>query len=268
MNFNTFKDRMLIISIVLIVSVLLLLLDSIGAIGALYDITALATVPLRVELHDRAIKVNDFLGIIGKISLLQEENDKLKKENTKLFEEIATLKELRIENTNLKKQLGIPEKIEGEITQARVIGNAIALNNSIQINVGESNDVSQGDVVVFGKYAIGIVQRVESYNSRISLVTSPTSNIPVRGQKNRALGLIAGEVGNTMRMSNILPGEIVEEGEIILTSGVESEFPSGLIIGKVTSITKNPANATQEAEVEIQIDLSRLDYVYVIRGQS
>jgi rod shape-determining protein MreC len=267
MNFEDFKNRVFILITTVIASVFLLLLDSVGVVSKLYDITSIASVPLRLELRKFSVNVNDVLGVISKVSSLRDSNEALREDNQKLLEQLSEQEEIKAESEALKKQVGLSEISREWILQARVIGTNLTSENSIQINVGANDGVSEGDVVVFGQYAIGVVKRVESYYSKVLLITSSSSNIPVRGQTNRAVGLVNGDVGLTLTMINILPDEIIEEGEIVVTSGVDSEFPANYIIGTVSDVDNNPANTTQVAFVDLQLDFSELDYIYVVKGQ-
>jgi rod shape-determining protein MreC len=267
MNLESLKDRVFLLVVFIILSIFFLLLDSIGVIGILYDVTALITVPIRLELKSLNKEVNDIFGAIGKMSSLSKENEILREENVSLIEQSSQLEEYKYEIDILKEQLELKEKVQGKLIEARVIGSDVSLESALQLNVGRQDGVEEGDIAIFGKYAVGRVIRSEHDTSKISLITSPSSNIPVRGQTNRAVGLVKGKVGFTLKMIDILPDEKVEEGEIIVTSGVESPFPAGLIIGIVDSVNENPAFATQEADIEAQIDFSRLDYIYIMKGQ-
>lgn len=268
MNFDDFKNRILTLVVILAVSILLLLLDSVGVVSSLYDLASIASVPIRLEFRQVSLKLNDILGVITQISTFKKENEDLKRENLDLLTQLSELEEKRLENEILKEQLKLEEIGNDQwILQARIIGTNVTYDNTLQISVGSYQGVEEGDVVVFGEYAVGVIKRVEKYSSKVLLITSVSSNIPVRGQKNRAIGLIQGSVGLTLNMVDILPDEKIEDGEIVVTSGVDNEFPAGFIIGIVSDVDNNPANATQEAHVDVQIDFTKLDYIYVIKGQ-
>lgn len=269
MNLEDFKNRTLTLVIILAVSILLLLLDSVGVVSSLYDLTSVASVPARLEFRRVSLKLNDVLGIITQISTFKKENEELKRENLDLLSNLSELEEKRVENEILKEQLKLGEVGDDQwMLQARIIGSNVTYDNTLQISVGSCEGVEEGDVVVFGEYAVGVIKRVEKYSSKVLLIMSVSSNIPVRGQTNRAIGLIQGSVGLTLNMVDILPDEVIEDGEIVVTSGVDSEFPAGFIIGVVSNVDNNPANATQEAHVDVQIDFTKLDYIYVIKGQN
>lgn len=267
MNLNDLKNRLLILTGIIVSGFLLLLFDSTGIASKLYDVSASISNPVRLTLTGVNDKFANMLGALTKITQIQEENENLRSEYQAAFEKLSELEELKAENENLKVALGIRDIVSGEVIEGRVIGVDITFSNTLLINIGTKAGVEVGDIVTVGKFAIGEVKETNSLTSKILLVSSPESRIPSRGEVNRAIGLVEGKMGKTLEMKEILPDENVDIGEIVVTSGINSSYPPGLILGKVTSVKDNPAQATKEATLELQIDLSRLDYIYVIKGQ-
>ena len=267
MKSDNLRERVGVLVGSIVLSAFLLLLDSVGTTTFLYNVASYLTEPMKAKVHSFAVNTNDVLGVLGKVTRFREENEKLRDENLRLIEQVSELEEYKTESEVLKEQINLMEPKRNWVLEARVIGSDISLENSLQLNVGSEDGVEDGDIVIFGKFAVGEVDRVEKYSSKVLLITSPSSNVPVRGQKNRAIGLVRGEVGLTLKMIDILIDEKLEEGEFVVTSGVDSQFPAGFIVGVVSSVNDNPAYATQEALINVQIDFSRLDYVYIIKGQ-
>ncbi len=268
MKFSDFRTRLITIISIIVFSIFIMLLDSVGGFSIFYDFTALISSPVRVEVRKVVVKINDYIGALKKISSLNEENNKLRNEREQLLEKLSGCEEMKAQNEALKDQLYLVEKGERWILEGRVIGIDTKFENILQINVGSAEGVEIGDVVVYGRYAIGVIEKVSTNFSRVKLITSKSINLPVMGEKNRAKGILNGNVGLTFDMKNILPDETIEEEEIIITSGVESPFPGGFIVGTVKSVNNDLTRATKTAIVESQINFAKLDYVYIIRGQN
>jgi len=267
MKIEEFKNRIAVLGVIAIFSILTLLLDSVGFLTKMYDFTAFITAPIRLQFHQLSVDINDIIGSVSQITSFKEDNENLRQEVADLLERLSEFEEYKAENESLKRQLKLREDEREWILQGRVISADIAYGNTIQINVGSRDEVEEGDIVVSGEYAVGKVKKVNEYTSLISLINSGENNIPVKGQVNRARGITQANVGPTIDMIDILPDEVIEEDEVIVTSGLESNFPADLIIGVVTKVNDNPANTTQVAEVKVQVDFSKLDYIYVIKGQ-
>lgn len=267
MDFNNFKTRTITLLVIIISSILFLLLDSVGVVSGVYGFASLISVPVKLEMRKVSVRANDIWNIVTSINELKNENEDLTLENEELLAELSECEEVMAENKALQEQLGVESINYSKITEARVIDSEVGLTNTIQINAGSKDGIRKDDVVIKGQYLIGIVIRVEENSSRISLLTSSQSSVAVRGQKNRALGLASGIVGSKMEMTEILTDETIEENEIVVTSGKNSPYPANLIVGTVEKIEENPAEATKSAIIDVKIDFSKLDYVFVISAQ-
>jgi rod shape-determining protein MreC len=67
-----------------------------------------------------------------------------------------------------------------------------------------------------------------------------------------------------MRMEKIPQTQLMEVGDLVLTSGLGGTFPPDIVIGQVTSVRKPPAELFQTAEVRPTVDYNNLDIVMVI----
>jgi rod shape-determining protein MreC len=66
----------------------------------------------------------------------------------------------------------------------------------------------------------------------------------------------------------------VQEGDVVITSGLSGVYtsqgatlyPEGIMIGRVSRINYLEYEMTMSVEVDISLDFSRLEYVFVIGG--
>jgi rod shape-determining protein MreC len=64
---------------------------------------------------------------------------------------------------------------------------------------------------------------------------------------------------------NLLPaGAVIEEGDLVVTSGLGGNYPRSLLLGSVTAIDERPQAPFMTARVEPAADLSNLDTVLVL----
>ena len=149
-----------------------LLLDSLGVTQSLYSVTAAVTIPVRTSLHEVGTHINDFFSVSSRISTLRDENTQLRNENIDLYEQLSQLRALEEENRQLKQQLKIREDDRVFIVQGRVIGAAVTLDNSIQINLGTRNECARGRYCCQWYICSGRSQRGrDERSSRVSLIT-------------------------------------------------------------------------------------------------
>jgi rod shape-determining protein MreC len=63
----------------------------------------------------------------------------------------------------------------------------------------------------------------------------------------------------------LIPQDVViQEGDVVLTSGLGGSYPPDLIIGQIINIRKREADLFQLASVQPIVDFSRLEMVLVI----
>ena len=90
------------------------------------------------------------------------------------------------------------------------------------------------------------------------MVTDINSKIPVVVERTRARGILSGD--NTEMPSLIFTRSTadIQEGDVIVTSGVGGMFPAGLPIGFVSLLQNN------DIKVETLADISRIEYVRIV----
>jgi rod shape-determining protein MreC len=68
-------------------------------------------------------------------------------------------------------------------------------------------------------------------------------------------------------MRYILKNADVEEGDLIVTSGLGGSFPKGIPVGTVSSVTKTKRGMFQQITVTPAVNFSQLEYLIVILQQ-
>jgi rod shape-determining protein MreC len=58
--------------------------------------------------------------------------------------------------------------------------------------------------------------------------------------------------------------EDISLNELVITSGMKSLYPAGLFIGRVSTIFSEEYDTSLELELEPVIDMSRIEYVFVM----
>ena len=106
---------------------------------------------------------------------------------------------------------------------------------------------------------IGQIIEVGPNSATVRLVTDEQSGVSAMIQDTRAQGMVQGQADGTLRMLYVSVDADVQEGDIIITSGLGGVFPKGLPLGTVASVTKssndvyytiivNPASRTENNE--------------------
>ena len=171
-------------------------------------------------------------------------------------------KELQIENT----------LTDYEYLNATVISRNVAYwYNTITIDKGKHNGVSEDMVVVNSSGLIGKVISTTAFTSEVRLLTTSDTNnkisITVSDGVNSVNGLINNYNYNTgyLEASGISNTKSVTTDSYVYTSGLGGIFPSGILIGKVENIKTDEYDLAKLIDVRPIVDFNDINYVAVLK---
>jgi rod shape-determining protein MreC len=195
----------------------------------------------------------------------QANNRNLAMENRRLLNELASFQEVARENERLRQLVEFNAPLEGKKIVAQVIAQDVSPEfRMIRINKGTNQGVQQGMAVVALEGVVGRVIRVgHDFSDVLSLLDS-SSAIDALLQRDRVRGVVEGQGGQQLAMKYLRRTDDVQEGDVIVSSGIGGLFPKGLNIGKVISVKKKNFGITQAVEVAPSVDFNRLEEVTVI----
>lgn len=134
----------------------------------------------------------------------------------------------------------------------------------IIINSGSNAGIRRGMPVVTSQGLIGRVDAVIADAARVQLITDPASAVNVRLQNADTDALLTGSVTGDLSLDMISQDIPVEEGDVVLTSGLGGNYPPDLLVGQVLNIRKRDYELFQQATIQSTVDFSRLEIVLVI----
>lgn len=184
---------------------------------------------------------------------------------------IVDLKKAEEENELLRDQLELKneEFFDKDLLLALVMGNPRDLTGtSLILDKGSRQGVQVGDNVIVGNALVGIVEEVTEERSVIDLIVSPEVAMTVVNieSASAAEGLAQGDLGTSVRVTRLLPGEQVEVDDIFVTSGKDGKFLPGLSVGRVSEVSFESAEPLKSANLVPMVDLSKLEKVFIILG--
>jgi rod shape-determining protein MreC len=184
--------------------------------------------------------------------------------------ESSDIKLLREENENLRATLNFKENTNIIPIVSRVIGKNIEqTDQAIIIDRGSDDGVMVGMPVIIGNgILVGKIIKVENDISIIRLINDNQSKIAGAILNNeKSLGVVEGGYGLSVKMNFIPRNEMVRAGDTIVTSGLETNIPRGLLIGTVTAIENETYRPFQSAVLSPGTDLDKLTLVSVLRTE-
>ncbi len=195
----------------------------------------------------------------------QANNRDLALENRRLLNEIASFQEVARENERLRQLVEFNNPLEGKKVVAQVIAQDVSPEfRMIRINKGQQQGVTVGMAVIALEGIVGRVIRTgKDFSDVLSLLDS-SSAVDSLLQRNRVRGVIEGQGDQLLSMKYLRRTDDVQEGDMIVSSGIGGLFPKGLTIGKVVSVKKKNFGISQTVEVAPTVDFNRLEEVTVI----
>ena len=209
-----------------------------------------------VELPSRFInRIYTYFYDIGHI---YADNRALRFENKQMLMLQNKVRTLEVENQLLERLLNYVPPEGATFMSAKIIAESgDSFTHTLLVYIGDEA-VQKGQIVLGDESVIGRIDKVSGHYAKVILVTDINSKIPVVVERTRVRGILS---GNNTAMPQLLftrSTSDIQEGDVIVTSGVGGMFPSGLPIGFVSSITNG------EISVETMADISRVEYVRIV----
>ena len=207
---------------------------------------------------------------------IRTENEALRRLAVELLDERADLVEHKYENERLRELLDFlvvfPEEEQAEMLPARVVGMPGGrVIESIEIDAGSDDDVRPSMPVVVPGGLVGKVVRVFPHRSLVEPLSSASSGVSVVTERGRVRGVVkprfgAGSKVVTWEVDYVQARSDVKVGDVVVTSGLGGVYPSGIVVGSVSSVVEQPL--TMSIRVDLAVDLSTIEQVFVITGRS
>lgn len=212
--------------------------------------------------------VSDIWGNYVDLRSVRQENLRLRGEIEGYQTRLRVLEEARLENQRLQTLLGLRETMPFSYVAARVVGrDSTNWFHSLLIDRGSRHGVERHGAVVAPGGLVGQVVEVGPFSAQIQIITDPVSSVGVLLETSRVTGLLVGAQLGRLRIKYLPILTEVRVGEIVMTSGLGSVYPKGILVGKVVAVDKRIGALFQEATVEPSVDFSRLEEVLVVTRQ-
>ncbi|GMR06149.1 MAG: rod shape-determining protein MreC [Gammaproteobacteria bacterium] len=175
---------------------------------------------------------------------LQTDNESLRQENLLLRSRLKKLHSLEADNRRLKRLLGQSEQIAERVLLAELVEVSLEpYTQKISLNKGSRDDVYVGQPVINGDGVIGQVVHTSQFQSTVTLLTDPSSAVPVMVMRNGLRGVLFGTgVRNRLAMPYLTADADIRIGDLLITSGMGGRFPTGYPVATVTDVKQEPSD--------------------------
>ena len=237
-----------------------------GYFSSASDKFSQSLVDVQTWVSQRFLTIRDVVSAPSDVVSLQSRNAQLEAEVSGLQTQVIQLQQ-QLKDTDVLAALvdfsqSNPESI---YKAASVIGrDPSPFLHYVIINVGSNDGVRRGMPIVTNQGLVGRIDAVIADAARVQLVTDPSSAVNVRLQNADTDSVLIGSVTGDLSLEMISQDVDVQEGDIVLTSGLGGDYPADLLVGQLINLRKRDYELFQEASVQSTVDFSRLEIVLVI----
>ncbi|MEQ3362696.1 rod shape-determining protein MreC [Raoultibacter massiliensis] len=204
---------------------------------------------------------------IGDATASESAREALREQNLELSERAGQLERYVQEDQALQEVLDLRDVYGSASVGARVIGrSADAWNRIVTIDKGSDAGIESGYAVTGQSGLIGTVVSTTASTADVRLVKDAQSSVSAMVQSSRVEGSVRGSIGGALHFENMASDATVEEGDVIVSSGLDGMAARGIIIGTVTGVEKNANGATVRATVAPNGEVALMQDVHVVIG--
>lgn len=251
----------------LMLSLAVILVD--GRLRALDDFRSALTsflTPFKEVVQLPGLFIENSAGYFISKKNLNEEIQRLTKENQLLQLDAARMEEMRQENENLRHLVSALAATTDHVVTTEVIGRpADPFSRRIQIAAGALDGVQVGMPVIGPFGVLGQVSRTVSHQSEVTLISDHKSRISVINNRTGQIFLLAG-TGDSglLTVAFAQPSADLQPGDELVTSGLDHLYPKAVLTAIVKSSTYVPGEAYRRVEATAAEDLTDVQFATVV----
>jgi rod shape-determining protein MreC len=229
-----------------IASVVLLVADArFNYLQSMRGVVAVGVYPLQQlsSLPSRAF------GWIGEAAVshgrLRQENEQLRQQSLRDAAGLQNQHALAAENEHLRQLLAMRSRVPRELTVAEILyAPRDPFTRRVVVDRGSQHGVRAGVAVVDHTGVVGQVTRVFPWLSEVTLITDKEQAVPIQVLRSGLRGVTFG-IGDdsTLELRFMPVNADIQNGDVLVTSGIDGTYPPGLPVAVVSKIERNAAYA-------------------------
>lgn len=193
-------------------------------------------------------------------------NQQLRHEQLVLHGELQRFAALEEENRRLRELLDSSRQIDAEVQVAELLqADLDPFRHRVTINHGRNTGIQDGEAIIDANGVVGQVLVAGPISADAILITDPSHAIPVEINRNgvRTVALGTGSL-DRLELPFLSNSADIQEGDLLITSGLARRFPRGYPVAVVDTIKRDPGQAFAVITARPVAGLERLREVLVI----
>ena len=253
--------------IFVVAAIVLLLVDArLQILGKVRHVIGMVIYPVQ----RMAMVPRDVFEVTGEyltsVSELHDEVERLREKEIQDAQALERVAFLENENRHLRELLGMSQQLKVKSVPAEILYDARnTFVRKVVLNRGSRHGVLPGQPVIDEKGVIGQVTEVYLTTCEVTLLTDKDQAIPVlnvrSGERSVAYG--KGQQGY-LELRFMMANADIEQGDLLVTSGIDGVYPAGLAVGKVAMMHEGTDDSYSNIICEPSAGINRNRQVLVL----
>jgi rod shape-determining protein MreC len=197
---------------------------------------------------------------------LLTENESLRRHNLRLMAQQQKMLSLESENMRLRDLLDSSFKVGERVLIAELL--AVDLDpyrQQVVIDKGSVSGVYPGQAVLDASAVMGQVVNVSTFSSTVLLITDANHALPVEINRNglRTVAMGTGRI-NELELPHLPNNADIQEGDLLMTSGLGGTFPAGYPVAEVTKVEQESGRPFLRIRARPNAHLERVREVLLV----
>lgn len=264
--------------LILIIAVLLAAITAVGAYALqgvpspLGNVLGVLTTPVRNGISSLAGWVEGIYNYSFRYDELQAENERLKQELADVQSELLEAQAAIKENKRLREFLGIRQKRRDFVVESATVTARSSSNwaSTLTLSKGTDQGVAAGNCVVdTAGNLVGIIDQAGvNWSTMITLVDA---NLEMGAfiSRTESAAILEGDFAlmadGKLKLTYLPENTELITGDLVLTSSMGGNYPSGLVVGTIESIHTDASGMSRYAIITPATDLDSLIQVMIIK---
>lgn len=224
-------------------AVALIVLDArFSALGWLRAGVIAGFYPVQVALRAPFEFGAEVSGFLTRHRALQNDNASLLASRREANARIARVHSLQAENDELRRLMTLRQTMGFTSVVAEILSTPRdPFSQRVILDKGANAGIEPGQPVVDGLGLVGQVTRVYALSTEVTLISDRAQAVPAQIQRTGQRVLVFGG-GAGMEVRYLPTHTDIQQGDVLLTSGIDRIYPPGLAVAKVSRVLR-PADS-------------------------
>lgn len=142
---------------------------------------------------------------------------------------------------------------------------------TVTVDKGKKDGVEVDMIVVNQDGLVGRVIEAHNNSSVIKLISANDSlnkiSVDILSNDNTYKGIVSGydQANDKILVTSIRSSSNINVGDIVVTNGIGTLFPSGIMVGTVSKISSDDLGVSKVLEIDSKVDFENLRYLAILK---